>query len=287
MKSLLNLLILAAVGFLAFLIVFSLYTFYISVRPERIFSNITPDQFNIPFERVYFSSGDETILAGWFIPKEGKKTDSVLIMAHGYPADKGDIFPAFYELRKKTNLFFFDFRYHGESGGSYTAIGAKEVDDLLSAVDYMKRMGMKKIGVFGFSMGGAVALMAQNQTEDIDLIITDSSYARLDLMAEVLYGQLRFLSKPLIFLTDIWSRLVIGTSLKAVSPMDKARGSTIPVLQIHSRYDPVIPFAQALMLQESLQTNPNAEFYFREALNHGMMDPEYQEKIRDFLDRKF
>jgi len=207
----------------------------------------------------------------------------VVILAHGYPADKGDIFPAFYFLRKDFNLFFFDFRYHGESGGRYTTIGGKEVEDMLHAIDYLKRKDMKHIGIVGFSMGGAVALMCLDKTNDVEVVVSDSAYARLDLMADELYRQMAFMRKPLLFMTQIWSRLFLRIDLKSVSPMDAVRGKKTPILLIHSKTDEMIPFAQAEMIKEALSENPNAEFYFRDQLTHGMIEPEYQQRILAFL----
>lgn len=283
MKTLINLFLLIVTGFLGFLICLSLYTFYVSVHPERIHSKITPEQFNIPYEKVYFSSSDGIILSGWFVPKEGKKTDKVVILAHGYPADKGDIFGAYRFLRKDYNLFLFDFRYHGESGGKYTTIGYKEVQDLLSAIDYLKGLKMKQIAVVGFSMGGAVALMSLDKTTDIKAVVSDSAYARLDLMAMELYKQIPFLAKPLTWLTDLWSRLFLKISLKDVSPLRSVKHSKVPMLIIHSKEDQVIPLEQGLMLQEALKENPKGVFYIREEGLHGMSDPEYEIQIRTFL----
>lgn len=283
MKVLINLLVLISATLAGLLICLSLYTFYISVRPTKIISSINPSQYNLTYEKVYFSSSDGVILAGWYLPKKGTPTRKALILAHGYPADKGDIFPAFYFLNEEYNLFFFDFRYHGESGGNYTTIGGKEVQDLLSAVTYLKELGMEKIGVVGFSMGGAVGLMSLSQTNEIDLVVSDSAYARLDLMAQELYRPLKGLRVPLVFLTDIWSRLILRQSLKSVSPMDLAAKSQVPILQIHSQDDSVIPFSQAKLLQQALKENSKSEFYFRTRSDHGMMDEEYKTILENFL----
>lgn len=278
-----NLLLLILAGAICFLILFSLYTFYQSVRPQRIFSGITPEHMKLPHEKIYFTTDDAIILSAWFIPKEGEKTDKVIILTHGYPAEKGDLLPSFEFLRKEFNLFLFDFRYHGESGGTYTTLGGKEVNDLLSAVNYVHELGMKKIGVCGFSMGGAVALMCLEKTPYINAIVTDSAYARLDLMAYELYKPTSVLKYPLVLLTDLWSRLFLKMSLKSVSPIDSVKESDIPILLIHSKTDQVIPFSHALMLQESLKSNPKAEYFFREGPTHGVLDREYQQTILNFF----
>jgi len=41
---------------IGFLVVFSLYVFYMSVRPVRIYSRVTPETYNVPYEKVLFST---------------------------------------------------------------------------------------------------------------------------------------------------------------------------------------------------------------------------------------
>lgn len=266
-----------------FLLVFSLYAFLMSIRPQRFYSGIAPEHYGVPCEKVSFLSSDGVKLAGWFVPKRGASTDKAVILMHGYPAEKGDIFPAFIHLSDHFNLLFFDFRYHGESGGSYTTIGGKEVNDLLGAIDYLKSRGIKRIGLFGFSMGGAVALMSLEKTQAVQAVVSESSYARLDWMALELYKPTFVLKWPLLQLTQFWSRLFLGMDLVEVSPVDKVRGTQVPILLMHSKADEMIPFSHALKLQEALRDNPNAQFIFRDNALHGMMDPEYQRIVEEFF----
>src|SRR3970040_1993558 len=82
-------------------------------------------------------------------------------------------------LHEDFNLLLFDFRYLGKSDGSYSSAGAKEVEDLLAAIRFLKGRGIKKVGVWGFSMGGAVALMAIEKAPEIRAVISEPSIARL------------------------------------------------------------------------------------------------------------
>ena len=166
----------------AFLILVSLWLFYISIRPPKIVSSITPRELNMPYEEVSFTTADGLTLRGWFVPSE-KKADKTLILLHGYPADKGNILPALAFLHADFNLLLFDFRYLGESEGNYSTAGAKEVEDLLAAIQFLKGKGIAEVGVWGFSMGGAVALMAIEKASEIRAVISESSYANLGDMA--------------------------------------------------------------------------------------------------------
>lgn len=109
-----------------------------------------------------------------------------IILLHGYPADKGDILPSLAFLNERYNLFLFDFRYLGQSEGLYSTAGAKETDDLASAIEYLKSRGVEEVGVWGFSMGGAVALMSIKKIPEIKAVVSEASYANLGLMAREL-----------------------------------------------------------------------------------------------------
>ena len=133
----------------ALLILASAWLFYISIRPPKIVSSITPRNLNMPYEQVSFTTVDGLTLRGWFVPSE-KKAAKTLILLHGYPADKGNILPALAFLHADFNLHLFDFRYLGESEGSYSTAGAKEVEDLLAAIRFLKTRGIEEVGVGGF-----------------------------------------------------------------------------------------------------------------------------------------
>ena len=66
------------------LILASIWLFYISIRPPKIVSLITPRELNMPHEQVSFTTADGLTLRGWFIPS-AKKADKTLIRFYGYP----------------------------------------------------------------------------------------------------------------------------------------------------------------------------------------------------------
>ncbi len=261
-----------------------LWGFYISIRPYKIISSITPKDIGLDYEEVAFVTDDNLTLRGWFIPHKERLPAKTIIFLHGYPADKGNILLAISFLSQKYNLFLFDFRYLGQSSGNYSTAGAKEKEDLRSAIGYLKLRGIKEVGVWGFSVGGAVALMAAPEAPEIKTIVSISSYAGLDLMALELY-QIPFLKYPLAYLTGFWAKIFLGIDLRSISPRDHAKNLTIPILLIHSKNDGVIPFTHALMLQEALKNNPKAEFWFEEHLLHGQLGDEYQKRIGDFFEK--
>jgi len=263
----------------------SLWGFYISIRPPKFISTITPRDLGLDFEEVTFVTKEGITLRGWFIPSatEGK-TPPTIILLHGYPADKGDILPSMTFLNQKFNLFLFDFRYLGKSDGNYTTVGARETKDLKAAIHYLKSRGIEEVGVWGFSLGGAVALMTAPETPEIQAVVSESSYARLDLLAPQLY-RIPIIKYPLGYLSGLWAKLFLGINIKEVSPTAAAKNLTIPILIIHSKKDKVIPFSHALLLEEALKNNPKAEFWFQENLGHTEFNIKYKKHISDFFEK--
>ena len=246
-------------------------------------SSITPRNLNMPYEQVSFTTADGLSLRGWFI-LSGKTAAKTLILLHGYPADKGNILPALAFLHADFNLLLFDFRYLGESDGSYSTAGAKEVEDLLAAIRFLKTRGIEEVGVWGFSMGGAVGLMTIDKAPEIRAVVSESSYASLTEMALQLF-RVPLLNYPIAYLIGFWAKLFLGIDVRDVSPAEKIRNTTVPILITHSSTDAVIPFSQAKTLQRALINNPRAEFWFNDEFAHGQMGSDYQSRVRNFFQK--
>ena len=266
---------------LSVLVILSLWGFYSSIRPPKIISSLTPRELKMNYEDVSFITTDGLTLRGWYIPsvKETKKT---VILLHGYPADKGNILPGLAFLHEDFNLLLFDFRYLGKSEGSYSTAGAKEIQDLLAAIQFLKGRGINEVGVWGFSMGGAVALMAIEKAPGIRAAIADSSYASLAAMAFELM-KIPALNYPIAYLVGFYAKIFLGVDLRDASPADRIRNTKIPILLIHSSADSVIPFSHARLLQQALANNPNAEFWFHEDFAHGQLASDYRTRIKEFF----
>jgi dipeptidyl aminopeptidase/acylaminoacyl peptidase len=268
---------------LSVLVIVSLFGFYISIRPPKIISPFTPGDFRMAYEDVSFRTADGLMLRGWYIPA-AKTSGKTVILLHGYPADKGNILPGLAFLHEDFNLLLFDFRYLGQSQGSYSTAGAKEVEDLLAAIRFLKDRGTTEVGVWGFSMGGAVALMAVPQAPEIKAVVSESSYASLAGMALQLF-RIPALNYPIAYLVGLWAKIFLGIDLREVSPAERIRTSTLPILLIHSSADAVIPFAHAHELQQALANNPRAEFWFNQEFAHGQLASDYRARVTTFFQR--
>ena len=266
-----------------FIIVVSLYGFFSSVKPPKIMVDYKPEDFNLDYEDAVFESADGLKLSGWFIPHT-KSKDAIIVM-HGYPADKADLLPVAMFLNKKYNVFLFDFRSFGQSEGKYTTAGFKEVKDLEGAIGFLKQeKKIRNIGAFGFSLGGAVALMSKNN--EIKAIVADSSYASLDRMVEALYRNFFFLKSPFVLLTNIYAKIFFGIYPKDVSPLNAVREINTPILLIHAGKDSQIPVENSVLLHENAKSS---ELWIIENADHGqthaLKKEEYERKVLEFFEK--
>ena len=259
----------------------SLYVFLTSIRPPRHVTGITPADLGLEYEDVILLTEDNIKLRGWFIPSKAA-LDKAIIVCHGYPADKGDVLSFATFLHDQFNLLFFDFRAMGKSGGSVTSIGWRERKDFLQAIEYLKSKGMKRIGALGFSMGGAVIIMANSP--DIGAIVTESAYADLESMVHLTYRNFAIFRYPFIYATRLWSRLLLGVDPVDVSPKSSIKAAKAPILLIHSEKDSMIPVEQAYALKKA---SPKAELWVIGEVDHGgawgMKRGEYENRILEFF----
>ena len=263
------------------LIIFSLLIFYMSIHPQKIITNLAPSDFGLNYEEVLFNSADGIKLSGWFIPHN--KTKSAIIVMHGYPADKANLLGIAEFLAKEFNVFLFDFRSFGKSEGKYTTAGYLERNDLLGAIKYLeKEKNITKVGLYGFSLGGAVALMTNH--ENVKAIATDSAYAELSHMVQHMYKIFFVLKYPLAYLTKLYGILFLKINIDDASPVENIENIKIPILLIHAEKDSQIPVNEAYLLHDA---NKKAELWIVENAEHGIthsINPEkYEKKVIGFF----
>lgn len=220
------------------------------VSPPREEVATSPQDVGMAFEKVKYTTSDQVIIRGWFIPAERKKNDpnqkATIILAHGYTHNRAQMndYAAFLHQRG-FNVLAFDFRGHGKSGGAYTTLGVSETLDIDGAVDWLKKSHpaeAKKIGILGISMGGAAAIRAAAQNHGIDAIVADSAFARLSNAVDSSFSE--FAHLPAFLFSPITIRFAEVRTHVAVSrstPVESiAAIAPRPVLLIHSKADKTI-----------------------------------------------
>jgi uncharacterized protein len=261
-------------------VLLSLVSFWLAVRPPRIAIPLHPEEFRLTVENVTITADDGVKLAGWLVPRAGAPA---VVLLHGYPAEKADMLPIAAALAPRFTVLLLDQRYFGASGGRATTIGFRERADLAKAIDFLAARGLGPVGVFGFSLGGAVALMAAAEDPRIRAVAAYAPFADLKSLAYELYGWLGPLKYPFVLLLRAWSRLFLGHDVTVLSPERAVATLVIPVLLIASRGDEQIPFAHAERLQRALARNPRTDVVFTDRGRHGELPDGFAARLAEFF----
>ena len=120
-----------------------------------------------------FKTKDHQVISGCHY-KKGHA--NAVILAHGFFNNK-DVY-LFRKLANALSEFYdvvaFDFRGHGKSGGLF-GWTAREQEDLEQVFKYTKEQEYGKIGMLGFSLGAAAALIWASGNKSIDSIVAVSA----------------------------------------------------------------------------------------------------------------
>jgi uncharacterized protein len=264
------------------LLVASLASFALAVRPPRLAVAITPGDYHLVVEPVTIRTDDGLRLAAWFLPRPGAPA---VILLHGYPAEKGDLLPLAAALAPRFATLLVDQRYFGASEGRATTLGFRERADLKRMVDFLAERGAPAVGVFGFSLGGAVALLTAAEDARIGAVVAYAPFADLQTLGHELYGWMWLGRYPFVQALRLWSRLLLGADITRPSPAEAAARLAVPVLLVHSRQDEQIPFGHAERLRAALAANPRAEFHFLDRGRHGELGDGFEARLARFFER--
>ena len=235
--------------------------------PGRVL-NGTPADFGLLYEDVWFTASDGVRLHGWWLPGRGS---SVWLWLHGNAgniAHRLDNLAAVHH-RLGASVLIFDYRGYGWSDGVPSEDGLyRDAEAALAQLAVRSGCDPAAVIVFGRSLGGAVAVELALRTR-VRALILENAFASIPAMARHLYPYL-----PLIPL--------IRTQYDSLR---KIQHVGVPVLILHSRHDPLVPFTQGRALYEAaaepkyfsaLETAGHYDAY----LNGG---PPYWEALERFI----
>ena len=193
-------------------------------------------------------------------------------------------------MERGYDVFTFDFRGHGASGGEIGALGTLETRDVEGALAYLKGRGIEEVGVVAHSMGAATALLAAPDHPEMRAIVADSSFA--DLFTILDRERAKVFGLAPIFNPGV---LMASEMMYGIDPLRNEPRQAIaqlgdrPVLLIHSDVDNLIPTSEVYELQEAGSANPNLELWVAPGSGHvtAFADnrEEYVQRVIGFFDR--
>jgi fermentation-respiration switch protein FrsA (DUF1100 family) len=216
----------------------------------------SPAEHNLPYEDVYITCRDNTVIHAWLIkqPVERFSSAPTLIFFHGNAGNIGFRLPNAKSLYYSCdcNILMVEYRGFGCSAGKPTEFGlALDAEASLNWVKQQSNLNQHKVFIFGRSLGGAVALwLTHHYQANIAGCIVENTFTSVADMVFALMEKMglkldkfsmsrsvieRFLS---VFMTSHWRSVdLIG---KITTPMMFISGQLdelVPREQMKNLYD--------------------------------------------------
>jgi pimeloyl-ACP methyl ester carboxylesterase len=249
-----------------------------------------PDKYNLIYENVTFNTCDNVTLKGWFISAE-KQSEKTIVLLHGWAGNKSNVLQNTYFLHKLgVNLFCFDFRGCGESGGNVSTIGYLEIKDFKAALEFLKThksQESKKIGIYSISMGASVAIYQAPKSEEIKCLITEAAFTSYEqIVARWAWIRRKIPYYPCVPLTLFFVRLKLKINPEHYSPVyhiSKVSGK--PIFFIHGSHDDLVLPKDAKILFKKV--GEPKSWWLVAGASHGKCaetgGKDYKNKLRKFF----
>lgn len=231
------------------------------------------------YENVQFSSRNEkTTLYGWYLPSNhSNHSTHTVIFSHGYGGNREEIWVPVYDLAKSLleinyNVLMFDYSYVQPYRQLIVSGGVQESDELLGAIDYIKKTGSEQVFVWGFSMGAGTALQAALENHRIDGMILDSTFL---LDPDTLYynvkQQINLPRYPTLALFRLLFPIINGTRFEDI-PYNQVKNNSysMPVFFIHGDQDEKAPHQMIEAIFEN-QQHPDSTMWLFEGGTHELI----------------
>jgi pimeloyl-ACP methyl ester carboxylesterase len=237
-----------------------------------------------------------------------------ILLLHGW---SGSVAPDVLEfgpfLRRTANVLGLDFRGHGGSDDSPTTFGLREVEDVAGALAWLGERGIRRVALFGTSMGGVTALASVVVLGDGSMPAADMDPdapadveaprrpAIVGVVAESVTPELPLAVGNRLSLPGPVGRRIAGTifaaasrqlggDMRATEPIRIIRlVEPVPVLLIHGGADSSIPLADGRRLAAA--AGPSSERFEvpggTHSRSHSAAPAEYEARVAAFLRRGF
>lgn len=250
-----------------------------------------PSDTGLEYESIGLRTDDGLNLKCWLIKAPPGSSGTILYL-HGVGDCKIDGIRLAKLLHVHGfNVFLYDSRRHGESDGACCTYGFYEKRDVSAIIDALERrsdLALGKIGIFGTSMGAAVALQAGALDRRVAAIVAENSFATLRSIFDDY--QRRMIKLPFHFLRNLVihrSEIIAGFKARDVSPLEAVAAIRVPVLFVYGENDRLINHQYSISLYENMKGQKDI-FPIEQASHNNAWEiagEAYEQKIVGFFER--
>ncbi|MEM9537873.1 MAG: alpha/beta hydrolase [Cyanobacteria bacterium P01_E01_bin.42] len=223
----------------------------------------TPHDFNLDYEEVWISVGEENgslsgdrplesnnklgKIHGWWIPAPSEnrsdRDGKTILFFHGNAFNIGaNLKQAAVFHRLGLPVLMVDYRGYGKSQGQFPT-ESQVYEDAQIALDYLteqRKLSPQEIIVYGHSLGGAIAIELATKNPDLAALIVQGSFTSLREMAD--YDKIYKIFPVDLLLTHYFDSIEKVTDLQ------------MPLLFVHGDADRRVPVRMSFELYESAKT---------------------------------
>ena len=255
----------------------SLTTLYF--HPQEVWLQ-TPDRFDIDYEDVWLSADDGTELHAWLLkPEPTIEQAKVILYLHGNAENiSTHSRSVFWLVEKGYTVLALDYRGFGASQGR--PILPDVLMDAKAGADWLRdAYPDHSLVVLGQSMGAALAVnfvADYGRDYDVSQLILEAPFAGFRSVAR-----------------EMLQRTVVGTIVSPLvylipsdwDPKDRAPNIHIPVMQLHSRMDEVVPVSEGQVLYDALPESMRCYVASKGPHIASFRYNKFREQVADFLVR--
>lgn len=291
-KIIRRLLMILVVGLILGLLVFHFFAPYLIIKPLRKTSVYQPKDYRLNGLRMEVRTKDSLLLQAYYVRSKYAKDKAIVVLLHGIGSCKEHLLGrSEYLAERGYASIAIDCRAHGKSEGDYCTFGYFEKSDISTILDDVQILdSISPIGVWGSSLGGAIALQAMEHDDRIQFGIVQSTFTELE---EVVYAyQKRYfggVGSRWLSNYALWRAGKIATfEPELVSPLRAAQTITRPVLILHGTADHRIPIEHGQTLFQQLKTTDKFFIPIQGGAHSNLAstnETTYFSAIEDFLNR--
>ena len=263
---------------------------YFLLQPPRVYDASTPQSLGLQAEAVELLTQDSIKLRGYHCTPAGDSAHATVIILHGVASCKEHMLGlAGWFNSQNIAAVVLDSRAHGSSGGTYCTYGYYERNDVSQLVDWLQQRSSKPIGIWGGSMGGAIAMQALGNDKRLAFGMIESTFT--DLRQIVFDYQQRLslgIAVPLAagYVLDR-ADSIAGFDPNMVRPLEAANAIEQPMFMAHGTEDKHIKPAYGQQLYNALASKHKV-WYPIDGAHHNNMGTvggaEYKAAMQQFLD---